>query len=365
MTVAVDTGPDRPAVPTHTRRGGGSRFGALARYLGVRALLIIPTAWFLVTLVFFLMRGIGDPITASAGGRLTPAQIAGRKAEAGFDRPLPTQYWEYLSGLFRGNFGTTLTDKRPITDIVVVNGAATLELAFWALLLALTLGVPLGLFAATHRDKFSDVALRLLAVLFYAAPVFFVGMLLKLLFSVKLGWLPASGRSSASTEIALSAVRPQTHIMVVDAILYGEPTYVVDVLEHAVLPALALGLLTAGVFLRLVRVNMLQTLRSGYVDAARARGLSQGVVTRRHAFRNALVPVVTVMGMQIAMLLGGAVLTETTFEWNGLGLQLAHYLSARDFVAVQGIVTIIAIIVAVMSFLIDLAVALIDPRVRF
>ena len=364
MTVAVETGPT--AAPEPAKRGGTtSRYGALARYLGVRALLVVPTAWFLVTVVFFLMRGIGDPITAAAGGRLTPAQIAERKAAAGFDRPLLDQYWDYLSGLFRGNFGTTLTDKRPITDILVVNGAATLELAFWALLVALSIGIPLGLYAATHRDKIPDVVLRLLAVLFYAAPVFFVAMLFKLLFSVKLGWLPASGRSSVSTEIALSGVRPQTHIMIADAILYGDSSYVVDVLRHAVLPALALGLLTAGVFLRLVRVNMLQTLRSGYVDAARARGLSAGVVARRHAFRNALVPVVTVMGMQIALLLGGAVLTETTFEWNGLGLQLAHYLSARDFVAVQGIVTIIAIIVAVMSFVIDLAVALIDPRVRF
>ena len=229
----------------------------------MRALLIIPTAWFLVTLVFFLMRGIGDPITAAAGGRLTPAQIAERKAAAGFDRPLLAQYWDYLTGLFHGDFGTTLTDKRPISDILVVNGAATLELAFWALLVALIVGIPLGLYAATHRDRFPDVVLRLLAVLFYAAPVFFVGMLLKLIFSVKLGWLPASGRYNASTEIALANVRPQTHIAIIDAILYGDSTYIVDVLKHAVLPALALGLLTAGVFLRLVRVNMLQTLRAG------------------------------------------------------------------------------------------------------
>jgi peptide/nickel transport system permease protein len=311
------------------------------------------------------MRGIGDPITASAGGRLTAAQIAERKAAAGFDRPLLTQYWEYLSGMLRGNLGTTLTDKRPITDILVVNGAATLELASWSLLVAFIIGIPLGLYAATHRDKVPDVVLRLLAVLFYAAPVFFVGMLFKLLFSVKLGWLPASGRSNASTEIALAGVRPQTHIMILDAILYGDGTYIGDVLQHAILPALALGLLTAGVFLRLVRVNMLQTLRAGYVDAARARGLSLGVVTRRHAFRNALVPVVTVMGMQIALLLGGAVLTETTFEWKGLGFQLAQYLQARDFVAVQGIVALLAVIVAVTNFIVDIIAALIDPRVRY
>src|SRR6476659_10956155 len=181
MTVAVETGPT-PAPAPRKPSGGQSRFGALARYLGVRALLIIPTAWILVTLVFFLMRGIGDPITASAGGRLTPAQIAERKAAAGFDRPLLSQYWDYLTGLFRGDFGTTLTDRRPISDLIVVNGAATLELAVWALLVAMIVGIPLGLFPATHRARVPAVVLRLLAVLFYAAPVFFVGMLLKLLF---------------------------------------------------------------------------------------------------------------------------------------------------------------------------------------
>ena len=186
-----------------------------------------------------------------------------------FDRPLLSQYWDYHR-LLRGDFGTTLTDNRPISDLIVVNGAATLELAVWALLVAMIVGIPLGLYAATHRDRVPDVVLRLLAVLFYAAPVFFVGMLLKLLFSVKLGWLPASGRSSASTEIALAACRPS--IEIVDAILYGDGSYIVDVLKHAVLPALALGLLTGGVFLRLVRVNMLQTLRAGYVDVARPAG---------------------------------------------------------------------------------------------
>lgn len=338
---------------------------ALLRYLGVRLALIVPTAWILMTLVFVLMRGIGDPITAQAGGRLTAAEIAQRKAEAGFDRPIWTQYWEYLSGIARGDFGRTLTDRRSITDIIVVNGAATLELAFFAVLLALVVGIPLGRYAATHRDRIGDVTLRLLAVLFYAAPVFFVAMLLKLVFSVKLGWLPASGRSTVGTEIALAAMPHRTHLLLIDTVLYGSETYFVDAVKHLVLPVLALGLLTAGVFLRLVRVNLLQTLRAGYVDAARARGLSERIVVRRHAFRNSLVPVVTVMGMQIAMLLAGAVLTETAFEWNGLGSQLAHYLSARDFVAVQGIVTVIAIIVAVMSFLIDAVVALIDPRVRF
>jgi peptide/nickel transport system permease protein len=205
----------------------------------------------------------------------------------------------------------------------------------------------------------------LFAILAYAAPVFFVGLLLKLIFSVKLHWLPASGRASTNVELALQHVSPKTNVLFIDAILYGDTGYLMDVLKHAVLPAIALGLLTAGVFLRLVRINLIQTLRSDYVDAARARGLSGRVVTRRHAFRNALIPVVTVMGMYIASMLGGAILTERTFDWKGLGYQLTEYLTQRDFVAVQGIVTFLALVVAIMSFLVDLIVALIDPRVRF
>ncbi len=359
------TTPNEASVGKQSRASASSRYGALARYLVIRFLLIVPTAWILVTVVFFLMRVLGDPINAALGGRLPADQIAERRAAAGYDRPILVQYWEYLTGLVRGDFGRAATNNQEISSVLITNGAATLELAFWALLVAFAVGIPLGFYAATRRDSFSDGTLRILAILFYAAPVFFVGMLLKLVFAVKLGWLPVAGRASTDVELALQNVSPKTNILLIDSILYGEPSYTVDVLKHAVLPAIALGLLTAGVFLRLVRVNLLQTLQAGYVDAARARGLAARTVARRHAFRNALIPVVTVMGLQIAMLLGGAVLTETTFEWQGLGYQLARYLQARDFVAVQGIVTFLAIVVAVISFLTDAIVALVDPRVRF
>ncbi|WP_174557412.1 ABC transporter permease [Nocardia vaccinii] len=336
----------------------------LLRYLGVRLLLIVPTAWILVTVVFFLMRVVGDPISAALGGRLPPEQIAERKRAAGFDRPILTQYWDYISGLVRGDFGRS-QDNRAISDIITSYGAATLELVVWALIVAFLVGIPLGRLAAKRRDKPVDVGLRLFAILVYAAPVFFVGLLLKLVFAIELGWLPVAGRASTNVELALQNVSPKTNILFLDAILYGDSGYLLDVVKHAILPAIALGLLTAGIFLRLVRINLIQTLRSDFVDAARARGLSDRVVTGRHAFRNAMIPIVTVMGMQIAMMLGGAVLTEITFEWKGLGYQLAQYLQARDFVAVQGIVAFLALVVAVMSFLVDIVVALVDPRVRF
>ncbi|MGH3459444.1 ABC transporter permease [Aeromicrobium sp.] len=359
-TTDIVTAPAEPPEAPAKRSGGLS---PLTRYLLVRLALIIPMLVILVTMVFVLMRVIGDPISAALGGRLGPEEIAERKAAAGLDRPLLTQYWEYMSGLVQGDFGRTLTDNRPVSEILVENGAATLELSFWALLVAFAVGVPLGRMAARYRDRFPDVLLRLFAILVYAAPVFFVGLLLKLAFT-PFGW-PSSGRASTSVELALTDVSPQTHIMIIDAILYGDTGYILDVLQHAVLPAIALGLLTGGVFLRLIRVNLLQTLRMDYVTAARARGVNERRVMNRHAFRNALVPVVTVMGLQIALLLGGAILTETTFEWKGLGYQLAEYLIRRDFLAVQGIVTLIALIVCAASFLIDVIVAFVDPRVRF
>ncbi len=349
------------------RRGDlfASRKGALAKYLGVRLLLIVPTIWILVTVVFFVLRIAGAPISAKLGGILPPEQIAERRRAAGLDRPILVQYWDYLKGLCTGDLGRASVDGEKISTVIVTYGAATLELVFWSLLVAFLVGIPLGRFAATHRDRFSDVTLRIMAILFYAAPVFFVGMVFKLIFSAELGWLPSNGRADISTELAIQNVSPKTNIYIIDALLYGDTGYIWDVLKHAILPALALGLMTAGVFLRLVRVNLLQTLRSGYVEAARARGLSERKVVGRHAFRNSMVPVVTVIGMQIAMMLGGAVLTETTFEWKGLGYQLARYLQDSDYIAVQGIVAFIAVVIALISFVIDAVVAMIDPRIRF
>lgn len=339
--------------------------GSLRTYLITRLLLVIPMVWILVTLVFFVVRVTGDPIKSAFGGRLSKQEIAVREHAAGLDRPLLTQYWEYLKGVVRGDFGTSLTDHTKVSTMLRINGAATLELTFWALLVALLVGVPLGRVAARHRDRFPDISLRLFGVLAYAIPVFFLGLLLKLLFAIKLGWLPVDGRASADVEVAINNVAPNTHIYLINAILYGDNSYVWDVVKHTVLPAVTLGLYVSGIFLRLVRVNLLQTLRSDYVEAARARGVPERKVIRKHAFRNALIPVITVMGLQVAALLGGSVLTEETFEWQGIGYKLAYYLQRQDYIAVQGIVTAVAVIVALISFVIDVIAASVDPRVRY
>lgn len=360
-TTDIEAAPTGPAA--RRRPAGGNR---LLRFLVVRFLLIFPTILILVTMVFVLMRTIGDPITAALGGRLTAAELAERIEAAGYNRPILVQYFEYIGQVFTGDFGTTISDNRPVVDVLVRYGGATLELAFYALIVAFIVGIPLGMLAAYLRDKWPDAILRVFAILCYATPVFFAGLLLKLVFAVWLGWLPVAGRASVRVELALSQVENPTGIYLIDAARTPAPGAVyADLLSHAALPAIALGLLTAGVFLRLVRTNVIGTLAMDYVDAARSRGVGELRLVTRHAYKPALIPIITVIGLQVALLLGGAVLTETTFEWEGLGFQLAEYLSARDFVAVQGIVALLAVIVALTNFIVDVIAAIIDPRVRY
>jgi len=338
---------------------------SLLRYLGVRFLLIFPTIWILVTMVFVVMRMVGDPITASQGGKLSAEQLQVLITAAGYDRPILVQYFEYLAAIASGDFGTTLTNNRPVVELLATYGVATLELATYSMIVAFLVGFPLGMIAARKRDTVTDAGLRLFAILAYATPVFFVGLLLKLVFAVAIPILPVAGRVGVRSEIELAKLEGATGFYLIDAIKLGNEAIVLDVLKHAVLPATALGLLTAGIFLRLVRTNMISTLNADYIDAARSRGVSETKLVTKNALRPALIPIITVVGMQIALLLGGAVLTETTFEWKGLGFQLTEYLSARDYVAVQGIVALLAVIVALTNFLVDIIVAFVDPRVKF
>jgi peptide/nickel transport system permease protein len=300
-------------------------------------------------------------VSAALGGKLNPQALEQARERLGFNRPLIAQYWDYLSSVIHGDFGTTFSDNQPVLRVVRDNGGATLSLTVAAFLVALVVGIPLGLLAGRYRDSFPDVVIRLFGILSYAAPIFFIGFLMQVYVAPPLG-LPTSG---AASPITIFEVQPKTHILLIDAILSGNGAAVEDVLKHLVLPSITLGLLICGVFIRLVRVNMLQTMQADYVEAAEARGIKQRNVTWRHGFRNALVPVITVVGLQFALLLGGAVLTETTFNWPGLGQKLVFYINNRDYGAVQGIITIFALAVVFISLLVDIVNALIDPRVRY
>lgn len=336
--------------------------GSLPRFIAQRILLIIPMMWIALTLVFVLLRvAPGDPIQAALGGKLSQAALEARRHAAGFDRPMIVQYGDYLWSVCHLDFGQSFTDNQPITSIIVNNGGATLTLAVSAFIVALLIGIPLGLLAGRLRDRFPDVVIRVFGIVTYATPVFFSGLLIQLFIAPHIG-LPSSNNAGAITKFE---VPTRTHILLLDAFLSGNSTYILDVLEHLVLPAITLGLLICGIFIRLVRVNILQTMQSDYVEAAQARGIAPGKVTRNHAFRNALVPVITVIGLQVALLLAGAILTETTFNWPGLGYKLYTYIQGRDYVAVQGIITLFTVVVILMSLLVDIVNALIDPRVRY
>jgi len=339
--------------------------GSLPRYLATRIALVIPMVWILLTVVFLLMRvAPGDPVQASLGGRAPAAVIEKQRHELGFDRPLIVQYGDYLGGVVRGHFGDSTSSNRTVTSVITHEGAATLELTFAAMLFALLVGLSIGVIIGRFRDTPLDVAGRLFGILTYAAPVFWVGILFQLLFVAKLHWLPSSGQADVLQDLRLHD-NAHTNIYLVDAIINGDWDGFRNVCVHLILPGLTLGLLVCGVFIRLVRVNVIQTLKHDYIEAARARGISESRVVLRHAFRNALVPVVTVVGLQAALLLSGAVLTETTFNWPGIGQALIRYLNNRDYVMVQGIVTVFALIVVAVSLVIDIVTALIDPRVRY
>jgi peptide/nickel transport system permease protein len=337
---------------------------SLRTYVLTRLALAIPTVLILLTLVFLLMRvAPGDPITAALGGRVSAEELEQRQEAAGLDKPLLEQYVEYLGNALTLDLGTTINDDRPVSSIIVENGSATLELTLAAFLVAVVVGVSIGLLAGRYRDTSVDLSGRMFGIVVYAAPVFFTGFLAQLFFAGGvLDILPSSGRASPVVEFELDKV---THFYLIDTIWALNWDQFWDVFTHLILPAVTLGLLISGVLIRLVRVNLMQTMQGDYVEAARARGISERRVVINHAFRNALIPVVTIAGLQFAILLGGAVLTEQTFNWPGIGAELIRYLNERDYIAVQGIITVFALAVVVISLVIDLVNAFIDPRVRY
>jgi peptide/nickel transport system permease protein len=302
----------------------------------------------------------GDPVSATLGEHASDARVEELRQSLGLNQPLWRQYGSYVGGALHGDFGRAITTDIPVWKTIKEKFPATLELTVAALLVAVAVGIGVGAASARYRDTPLDVAGRLSGIVLYAAPIFWLGILFQYLFAVKLHWLPTSGRTAAFAE-----PRHLTGLYTLDAVLTGNVHALWEALRYLTLPAVTLGLVIGGVLVRLVRVNMLQALRSDHVDAARARGLPERSVVLRHALRSALVPVVAVVGLQFALLLSGAVLTEATFNWPGLGLTLYNFLGERDYTAVQGLVTFYALFVVAVSVLIDVVSAWVDPRIRY
>jgi peptide/nickel transport system permease protein len=319
--------------------------------------------WLIASVVFGLMRATpGDPIDAILGPRAPIAVKDALREQIGLSGSLWQQYFRYMKSLLKFDLGTSLSTKgQSVWEIIQSFFPATAELAVYAMAIALLIGLSVGILAATKPNTKWDVFGRLFGIVTYSLPVFWVGMLLQLWLAVQLRWFPFGTRFP----VTLSPPNNLTGFYTIDALLAGNGQQFWVSLQYLALPALTLGIVISGIFERIVRVNLKQTLQSDYVEAAKARGVTARSILLNHALKNALIPVITILGLTFAAMLGGAVLTEVTFSWPGLANRLFEALTARDYPVVQGVVVFFAIIVVVTSIIVDIINAWIDPRIRY
>jgi len=340
-----------------------SRSNALRYYVMTRLLLAPLMIWTITTVVFLLLRATpGDPVDALLGPRAPDAAKDNLREQLGLDAPLIVQYFRYLQDLLSLNLGTSIASQgQTVWEIIGDHFPATVELTFCGMIVAATVGLTVGAIAASRPNSPLDAGGRLFGIVTYTVPMYWFGMLLQLLFAVQLRWFPIG------TRFPLSATAPDgpTGLYLLDSLLTGRLDAFFTTLHYLALPSLTLGILISGVFERIVRVNLKQTLRADYVEAARARGIPEVRIVMAHALKNALIPVVTVLGLTFASLLGGAVLTEVTFSWPGLANRLYEAISQRDYPVVQGLMVFFAMIVALVSIAIDILNAYVDPRIRY
>ena len=340
-----------------------SRSKTLQYYLAARLLLAPLMLWTIVTLVFFLLKATpGDPADAFLGNRASEEVKAELREQLGLNRPVYVQYFSYLWQLLQGDFGKSITSSgKAVVTVIQENFPATLELAIGSMLIAFIVGVTVGTISAARPGTISEASGRLFGIISYSLPIFWVGMLLQLVFAVQLHLFPLGGRFPAN----LTPPEKITGLYTIDSLLHFDLGSFFVSLHHLALPCLTLGILLSGIFERIVRVNLKQSLKAEYIEAARARGIPETKILISHALKNAMIPVITVLGLTTASLLGGAVLTEVTFSWPGLASQLYEAISNRDYPAVQGIMVFFAAIVTISSILIDLMNAWIDPRIKY
>lgn len=334
----------------------------LRRYIIVRVALTLPMVLILVSLVFLVLRVMpGDPALAIMREGASEEQLAAFRAALGIDRPLHVQYFDFIGGVLRFDFGDSMVRSVPVTQEILTFFPATIELAMFSMFVTTSVGILSGAYAAQNRKKTSDYVIRVLSIILYSIPIFWLGLMLQMTVGAGLGWLPVSGRLSPG----MTPDKVITGLYTIDAILTQNWALLVDALKHLVLPSITLGLVLAGVFTRLTRANMLDVLEQDFITAGRARGLRERVLVYKHGLRNAFIPIVTLLGMQFSLLLAGAILTETTFSWPGLGRLVVDRIYDRDFSTVQGSILFFALLVAGASLFVDILYGFLDPRIRY
>ncbi|HUX41434.1 MAG TPA: ABC transporter permease [Rectinemataceae bacterium] len=331
-------------------------------YLVARVALTIPMLFVLLTLVFVVLRVMpGDPVSAMLGGHAPQSVIDAKKEALGLNKPLWAQYIDYMGQLARFDLGKSMILNEDVITPILQKLPATIELTFSGLIVTLLVGIPLGVRAARKRRTGGDSAIRFFANITYCIPVYWMGLMLQMFFGVFLNVFPIAGRIGMRID---SSEFDRTGFYILDTLMKGKFLEFGDVMWHLALPSITLGLTLSGVFIRLTRANMLDSLKSDFVLATRARGVAERLVVYRHALKNALIPIVTMLGLQFSALLAGAILTETTFSWPGMGRLLLERIYLRDYPVIQGVIIIYALFVSLVSLLVDLVYAAIDPRVK-
>ena len=344
----------------HRIAEGNRRTTNMARFVVRRLLLLVPILLGLSILLFVWVRALpGSTAQSLLGERATPAAIARFNHQYGLDRPITTQYWAYLKTTLHGDLGTSVASRRPVTTEIRERFPATIELAFAAMTFALVIGLPLGFFAAKRYGQLFDHSSLFLSLIGVSIPVFFLAIILKYIFSVRLGWLPSIGRQ----DVLIDAEHP-TGFYVLDGIITGNWNAAWDASKHLILPAIALGSIPLAIIARVTRASTLDVQNEDYVRTARAKGLAPGTIDRRHVLRNALLPVTTIIGLQVGILLGGAVLTETVFAIPGMGSWLKEAIFNHDYPALQGGILFLAFVFVIVNLLVDISYGLINPQIR-
>lgn len=333
----------------------------MGRFIARRVLLTVPVLLGVSFLVFAWTRALpGGPAQALLGERATPEAVAAVERQYGLDRPIIVQYGKYLEQVVTGDLGVSIATQRPVTDELRERFPATVELALAAMTFAVAVGIPLGIVAAKHVRRPLDHASLVGSLIGISMPVFFLALMLKWAFAVKLGWLPSIGRLDVQTDLDR-----RTNLFTVDSIISLNWSALGDTIRHLVLPAIALGTIPLAIITRITRTAVLEVMQEDHVRTARAKGLAPRLIDRRHILRNALLPVTTVVGLQVGLLLSGAILTETVFAWGGLGTWVYNAVGARDYAVLQGGILFVVVVFVVVNLLVDLGYSVIDPRIRY
>lgn len=329
--------------------------------MGRRLFQLIPVLLGMTFIVFMLIRLIpGNPAQVILGQQATKEAVEALNASLGLDKPWYTQYFGYLGGIFQGDLGVSLRTKLPVSQEIFPYLAATAELAIFAMIIAVIIGVNAGIISAWFQNSWFDYTAMVVALIGVSVPVFWLGLMEQWAFSIQLGWLPTSGRNDVRDPI--TAI---THFYLLDTLMQGRFDQFTEVLKRLILPGVALATIPMAIIARITRSSMLEVMRSDYVRTARAKGQKMFIVVYKHALKNAVIPVLTVIGLQTGLLLGGAILTETIFSWPGIGRYIYDAIGFRDYPVIQSGILVVAFIFIMINLIVDLLYTVIDPRIKY